>query len=113
MTLFLSQFWWLLVAHAVCDFPLQGDFLAKGKNHRAPIPGVPWFCCLLAHALIHGGAVALLTGYIWLGIAETIVHALRDYRKGYGVDEFWEDQILHMIDKVVWAFLALVLSGKA
>ncbi|WP_312052289.1 hypothetical protein [Brevundimonas diminuta] len=49
----------LIVAHVVCDYPLQGDFLAKAKSRFAPIPGVPWQQALGAHAIMHGGAVAL------------------------------------------------------
>jgi hypothetical protein len=37
----ISSFWWLLVAHVLADYPLQGAFLARGKNHRNPIPGIP------------------------------------------------------------------------
>lgn len=33
----------LLAGHALCDYPLQGDFLAKAKNRAAPLPGVPWY----------------------------------------------------------------------
>ena len=47
----------LVVAHFLCDFPLQGDFLAKAKNPEAPLPGVPWQWAMLAHAAIHAGAV--------------------------------------------------------
>jgi hypothetical protein len=28
----------LFAGHALCDYPLQGDFLARGKNHCNPIP---------------------------------------------------------------------------
>jgi hypothetical protein len=52
----------LLTAHALADYPLQGDFLSKAKNRMAPIPGVPWRQALGAHAFIHAGAVALITG---------------------------------------------------
>ena len=60
----------LIAAHAVCDYPLQGDFLAKAKNRTMPIPGVPWWQALGAHAAIHGGAVGLITGIWWLGLLE-------------------------------------------
>jgi hypothetical protein len=33
----------LLVDHALADYPLQGDFLARAKNHTAPIPGISWY----------------------------------------------------------------------
>lgn len=98
----LTIFFWLLVAHAVCDYPLQGDFLARGKNHKSPIPGVPWWQCLFAHALIHGGAVALVTGSIWLGLAEAFVHAMTDHRKCAGEYGFNVDQFLHVAFKVMW-----------
>ena len=51
----------LLAAHALCDYPLQGDFLAKAKNPAQPIPGVPWWCAMAAHCAIHAGAVLLVT----------------------------------------------------
>lgn len=68
----LTLFAALLIAHAVADYPLQGDFLAKAKNRFAPIPGVPWFQALGAHAAIHAGAVWILTGSPWLAAAELL-----------------------------------------
>lgn len=29
----------MLAGHALADYPLQGDFLAKAKNRANPIPG--------------------------------------------------------------------------
>lgn len=95
--------WWLLVGHVLCDYPLQGDFLARGKNHKQPLPGVPWQICLAAHALIHGGVVGLVTGSIPLGMAETIVHVLIDYGKCDGRYGFAADQVLHLVSKAAWA----------
>ena len=96
----------LIGLHALCDYPLQGDFLARGKNHSNPIPGVPWYQCLLAHAAIHGMAVGLVLGPA-LGMAEFVAHAVTDYRKcaGYfGVNEeaFNMDQSIHVACKVLW-----------
>jgi hypothetical protein len=36
----------LLVDHALADYPLQVDFLARAKNHAAPIPGISWYQAL-------------------------------------------------------------------
>lgn len=94
--------WWLLIAHVVCDYPLQGDFLARGKNHRNPIPGVPWWQCLLAHSLIQGGGVALATGIPLLGAVEVLFHAMIDFGKcdcRYG---FNGDQVMHFACKGAW-----------
>jgi hypothetical protein len=96
----------LLAAHALCDYPLQGDFLAKGKNQTSPLPGVPWYQCLLAHALIHAGAVALITESATLGIAEFVVHAVTDYAKCAGHLTFDQDQAIHYASKIVWALIA-------
>lgn len=99
----MIPFFWLLVGHYVCDYPLQGDFLARGKNHRNPIAGVPAWQCLIAHAVIQGGAVALITGNVTLGIGEAIAHGVIDYAKSDGFITFNEDQLLHVLCKFVWA----------
>lgn len=105
--------WLLIVTHALIDFPLQGDFLAKAKNHRNPIMGVPWWPCLLAHVLIAGGAVTLVTGSITLGVLEAVAHAWIDYQKNDGSFGFVADQVLHIACKLVWAYIAplVVLVG--
>jgi hypothetical protein len=96
----------LVVAHAICDYPLQGDFLARAKNRTAPLQGVPWYQALGAHAIIHGGAVALLTGVPLLGLAEVAVHALTDDAKCTGKIGFNTDQAIHVACKLAWAILA-------
>ncbi len=69
--MFFKLFFLLCGVHAACDYPLQGDFLAKAKNHTAPLPGVPWFIGgLMPHALIHGIGVMLATGSTALGVYE-------------------------------------------
>lgn len=105
----------LVIAHAVADFPLQGDFLARAKSPTAPIAGVPWATALWSHALIHGGAVWLVTGSPWLGLAETVAHAAIDHAKctgrlGRGGFAFDLDQSLHLVCKLLWT-LAAVLWG--
>jgi hypothetical protein len=99
---YLSILFWMLVAHAVCDYPLQGDFLAKAKNHKAPIPGIDWWIALGAHSLIHAGAVAFITGSFWIGVGEFIAHCLIDRAKCEGLTTFRTDQALHVACKLAW-----------
>lgn len=99
----------LLVGHAIADYPLQGDFLSKAKNRAAPIPGVPWWQALGAHATIHGGVVGLITGAWWLGVAEAVVHAITDDAKCRGRISFNQDQAIHVACKVVWVLIAALL----
>lgn len=95
----------LFAAHALCDFPLQGDFLAKGKNHRSGIPGIPWFPCLFAHALIHAGAVYLVTRSEICAAGEMGFHMIIDFAKCEGDLSFNQDQCLHYALKVLWTVL--------
>lgn len=129
----LALLFWLLVGHALADYPLQGDFLARAKNHRNPLPGVPWVYGLLPHALIHAGAVTFLTGSPTLGALELVAHALIDYGKcagafgssgdyaapgrvewdGHAADRraFHLDQALHVACKLAWVLLAPVIGA--
>jgi len=111
----------LFAVHALFDYPLQGDFLAKGKNQWKPIPGIPWYQCLFAHVLMHSAAVMVITGSLWLGLAELVIHALTDYAKcagmfgqqtfgteGINPRAFDVDQLIHYACKVLWVPLAII-----
>jgi hypothetical protein len=100
----------LLAAHALADYPLQGDFLAKAKNRSAPIPGVPWWQALGAHSLIHGGFVAVITGVWWLAIPEIAIHWLTDDAKCRGRISYNVDQGIHLGCKLLWWLTALAVS---
>lgn len=101
----------LIGLHCLCDYPLQGDFLAKGKNHLDPIPGIPWYHCLFAHAAIHGMAVGIATQTPMLGVCETVLHFMIDHFKcgkmfGYNMDQF-----LHILCKVFWVYIWWIQNG--
>ena len=69
------MFFLLLVGHAVADFPLQAGPMAAEKCRRSPTDlqrDVPWYYWLTAHAVIHGGAVYLVTGSLFLALLETV-----------------------------------------
>ena len=108
----LSLLFYLLVGHGLCDFALQSDAMAKGKNRNRRIdpsqipPGqktmVIWPYWLTSHALIHGGAVSLITGIWWLGLIETGVHWVIDFAKCESWTGIHTDQGLHVACKLVW-----------
>jgi len=106
----MSLLFWMIVGHAVCDYPLQGDFLARGKNHKAPIPGIDWWICLMAHSVIHAGAVVLVTGNLVLGLAEFWFHCVIDYGKCDGHFDFKVDQALHIICKICWTVVLTLVA---
>jgi hypothetical protein len=102
----LELFALMVAGHALADYPLQGDFLAKAKNHAAPIPGVPFYQALGAHSAIHAGFVGVITGSIWLALAEFTIHAATDYAKCDGRISYNTDQAIHIGCKFAWAALA-------
>lgn len=116
----LQTFFYLLVGHAVADYPLQSDFMAKEKNPWAKIdmsrvppgqfPTVFWPWVLSAHALVHGGAVALATGSVWLGLAETVCHWLIDLAKCANYTGIHSDQAMHVACKALWVLLLWACS---
>jgi len=105
---FLEVLALLLVGHALADYPLQGDFLAKGKDRTAPIPGIPWQHPLTAHAAIHGGFVGVITGGLWLGLTEAVIHWIIDDAKCRGRFGYHTDQALHVICKIGCAFVVVL-----
>lgn len=102
----------MFAAHAVADYPLQGDFLAKAKSRANPLPGVPWWQALGAHAVIHGAAVGIITRSPTLGIAETVAHAITDDLKCKGRLTYNQDQAIHAACKLLWALAASVIEAR-
>lgn len=106
-------FFALLIGHAIADFPLQGDAMAKGKNRHNQPSNVPpgqrpvkvWFHYLTAHSLIHSGFVWAITGSIWLGLAECVLHWVIDFIKCENWTNPHGDQLLHIGCKVAYACL--------
>lgn len=104
---FYPMIFWLIVGHALADYPLQGEFLAIAKNPDTEIGSVFWPHALFAHSMIHAGFVAIVTGSILLGIAEAIVHGLTDLAKCGGKLTIHGDQLIHLLCKVIWAAIAI------
>ncbi|WKA31626.1 DUF3307 domain-containing protein [Bradyrhizobium roseum] len=104
-TLFL-----LVAAHALCDYPLQGDWLSKAKNPTLDLVAgeMIWPLALLSHATIHAAAVLFITGSPWLAACEFFTHALIDYEKCRGLLTYNGDQILHLLCKALWVALLAV-----
>ena len=106
----LEMFFLLLAGHAVCDYALQSRDMARAKNRNIKNDWLPpfsppqaiWPFVLTAHALIHGGAVALVTNSVWCGIFETLAHGTIDFLKCEGRLTMRQDQFLHIFCKGVY-----------
>lgn len=69
---------WLLLAHYIAEYPLQGDFLAQTK-------GKYWYS-LFAHSMIYSLTICLcfkLLGVfaVWKFIVLLVSHLIIDYKK--------------------------------
>lgn len=96
-----STFFLLLAGHALGDFALQNEYVAKTKASS--------FVVMLAHSLIHGAIVFFATNSLVLGLAETVLHASIDTAKCRGALTFNQDQCLHAGCKVVYVVLLYTL----
>lgn len=105
----IAMFVMLVVGHALADYPLQGDFLAKAKNKWAPIPGVPWGWAMFSHCTIHAGFVWFVTGLLTLFVVELIAHGVIDTFKCANKISFNLDQGAHIWLK--WVYVILLSEG--
>jgi hypothetical protein len=118
MIAFASGFtllFWLVVGHVIADFSLQTHELSSTKR-RTSAGEMPWQVALTAHATIHAGAVAMISGSVMLGMMELLAHSAIDYAKcegwlGCGRQAMWIDQLLHVACKVTW--ISLIAAGVA
>ena len=106
----LQMFFALAIGHALADFPLQGEYLALGKNRRYlenlgdPMrPPEIWISCMGAHCLIHAGAVWAVTGSALLGAVDLVLHWTLDVSKCAGRTNYTQDQIMHLVCKALYA----------
>lgn len=99
----MTVLFYLIASHFVCDYPLQSDFIAIGKNPEKGIyNGVPWYWIMAGHSFTHGAGVALATNNVWLGIIETVCHFFIDVAKCVRLTTINEDQLAHIGCKLAW-----------
>jgi phosphotransferase system glucose/maltose/N-acetylglucosamine-specific IIC component len=111
-TAFLTVLFWLMVGHAVADFALQSDFMSRGKNRNTEVGKTYWPYALFAHSIIHGGAVAAITGSVPLGVVETVLHGLIDFWKCEGRLTLKHDQFMHVCCKLVYAAMVAAVATQ-
>jgi hypothetical protein len=94
-----------LVAHALADFPLQGEYLARQKSRQQADSRADWIVALASHSVIHAGGVWLVSGSLAFAAAEFILHCMIDLGKGECKYGLAVDQILHLICKLAYAWI--------
>lgn len=80
--LFAKLLLFMLALHSLADFPLQGELLSKGKSRRhTPYNWITWYNLMASHAVIHAGAVLLVTNSLTCALAEAVIHFCTDTLK--------------------------------
>ena len=110
----LQIFFALLIAHALFDYPLQGDFLSRNKNRHFKdennnVKGL-WIHCLTSHSILHAGSVWLITGSFIIGIMEFVLHWIIDFLKCEGITNFHTDQFLHVLCRILYVIILWKMS---
>jgi hypothetical protein len=110
----LQIFFALLIAHALFDYPLQGDFLSRNKNRHYKdennnVKGL-WIHCLTSHSILHAGSVWLITGSFIIGIMEFVLHWIIDFLKCEGITNFHTDQFLHVLCRILYVIILWKMS---
>ena len=98
----------LIGSHFICDYVLQTEAIAEGKNRNIDLCkfGVDWRYWMTSHAVTHGFGVGIITGSIWTGVAEFIAHWLIDAGKCEKYYGLHVDQLLHILCKLVIVYFA-------
>lgn len=111
-SLLSSLLFFLIAGHALADYSLQSESMARGKNpsekmlppigvrHRVP----RWYHWMAAHALIHGLVVAIILDPVF-GVIETVLHFAIDCGKCSEVYGMNVDQTLHLACKLAYILL--------
>ena len=112
--MFWTVFWMLMCGHALADFPLQTPDMAKGKNYTIDPAhnAVPWYYWLASHCFVHGLSVTLLTGSVYLGFAEFLLHGVLDWAKCAKLTTIHFDQLAHTACKALWAMVLTSFAGQ-
>ena len=104
----IALFFAFAIAHALADFPLQGEYLARTKVRHQAGNLSEWMIALTAHSLVHAGAVWIVSGSVILGVTELCLHWLIDLGKGEGKYGYATDQWLHLSCKLAYVIVMVL-----
>lgn len=108
----LALFCGFVVMHALADFPLQGDYLARHKVRKNNTAISDWLIALCSHSVIQAGGVWLVSGSVLFGITEFVLHGLIDIGKGEGKYGVVMDQSLHLLCKISYVVLLTYVFAR-
>ncbi len=106
----------LIFLHALGDFALQSESMAKGKNRHNKCTFVPegqkfkkcWPYWLLSHALIQGGLIFIFIGNLIIALNEFGLHFIIDFIKCENITNPHHDQFLHFFCRICYSIFLVI-----
>jgi len=86
----------LLAGHFLADYPLQGEYLATTKN-RHNVKDFTWIHSIIAHSMIQGLMVFLITQRLDSALYQLFTHIVVDLMKCEGIIDLNVDQLFHFL----------------
>jgi len=99
----------LILGHFFADIALQDIWMAETK--RAFGEGYDWVMLHIAHGMMHAMVVYLITNSMVLALVELVTHVGFDYAKCRDMMGIFEDQICHLVMKIIYA--SIITFGGA
>lgn len=103
--MFFQMLYVLLALHFIGDYVFQNDFVSSGKNRHTQLGKQYWLVILPMHGYLHGFLIWAVTNSLTLAAIETVTHIVIDYLKCEKKFGFYMDQFLHVLVKVLIAYL--------
>lgn len=103
----------LMFVFAITDVALQTEWMADNKRfiHPVTIHEIPWYYAMGSHAMINGAGVWLVTGNVWLGVAESVSHFGIDYMKCQNITGPHLDFIFHVVCRIGYVLIFKLIGG--
>ena len=103
----------LMLAMAVTDLAIQTEVMAFAKGDTKPtvVQDPPWYYFMGAHSMVNGCGVWLVTGNVYFGVAESVLHFVIDHLKCSHIISSRVDLTLHIGCRVIYAVIWKLIGG--
>lgn len=101
MSQIMTTVYMILACHAVGDYVLQGNYLARTKGKNV------WN--LLMHCLLYSAPFAVVFGVNWKVLIIFLTHVVIDYPRANKEFGYAADQIMHMVVAVVLYLVPVII----
>lgn len=99
----VELFFKLLFVFSITDVALQTDWMSLVKCNSCRSINIPWYYGMGSHSMVNGAGVWIVTGNVYIGILESILHFIIDFLKCKAMINQHLDFIAHIGCRVLYA----------